>query len=348
MPDPWTGGWWRIGDIIRYELAIAKSLFGTLAREREAWLELSLQAAERAVAIKKEAPYGWLIPADNEDLGAVQRLVDALLLGGVEIAVAKDAFTAAGLDYPSGTLVILRNQPYGAFVKDLFEVQRFPDGARPYDVAGWTLPLLMGVRRVAITQPFEVATEPITDPDQCTAGFRKPDLGNYPWFHLDGGDSRSLGAVTALLNGGVPVYFDGDSDSRRAGAWVVSKEDQSKANGILAETGMELSRPNGASQFKPAMAKGMIAIGKMPRIGLYAPWTSNMDEGWTRWVFDHFKMTYSRLRNEHLRAGSLNHRFDVIVLPSVRAENPSRGPFSGKRVSPLCRWSRSGRVHGPL
>ena len=42
-------------------------------------------------------------------------------------------------------MVIQREQPYGAHVKDLFEVQRYPEGKAPYDVAGWTLPILLGV-----------------------------------------------------------------------------------------------------------------------------------------------------------------------------------------------------------
>jgi hypothetical protein len=43
-------------------------------------------------------------------------------------------------------------------VKDLFDVQRYPEGDAPYDVAGWTLPFLFGVRRVEVIEKLEGAT----------------------------------------------------------------------------------------------------------------------------------------------------------------------------------------------
>ena len=53
---------------------------------------------------------------------------------------------------------------------------------------------------------------------------------------------------------------------------------------------------------------------KMPRAGLYVPWTANMDAGWTQWLFDQFQTPYEVLRNADIRRGGLRARFDVIVL----------------------------------
>ena len=54
-------------------------------------------------------------------------------------------------------------QPFRAHAKDLLEVQRYPERRpspesppeRPYDIAGWTLPLQMGVRTITVVHPFE-------------------------------------------------------------------------------------------------------------------------------------------------------------------------------------------------
>jgi len=339
MPSPWKGGWWRIGDIIEYELAIARSMLGTLSRERQVWLKLSLDAATRAIQVK-EAPSAWLIPTDNPDPGAVRRLLDTLMLGGVEVHVAKKPFHADDLEYPAGTLVLKRAQPYGTYIKDLFEVQRFPEGTRPYDVSGWTLPLLMGVHRVAITNTFEVEADLAADVDDAMAGLVSPPKPAYAWPHLDGDDSRSLKGVAALLKADIPVYYDANPKSSRPGSWAIAPADQAKAAQLLEPLLVPLVAADAKAKGSiPAQANGFHASNRLPRIGLYAPWSGSMDEGWTRWVFDYFGLSYTRLRNEHLRGGNLNNRFDVIVIPSVRSQTlhdgRKEGSVSGKYAGGL-------------
>ncbi len=53
---------------------------------------------------------------------------------------------------------------------------------------------------------------------------------------------------------------------------------------------------------------------KLPRVGLYEPYTANMDAGWTQWLLDQFAVPYQLVRNEQIRAGGLRERFDVIIL----------------------------------
>jgi hypothetical protein len=57
-----------------------------------------------------------------------------------------------------------------------------------------------------------------------------------------------------------------------------------------------------------------------PRVGLYQSWNASMDEGWTRWLLDHFGFAYTGLRNADLQAGDLRQKFDAIVFPD---QNPN-------------------------
>lgn len=69
-------------------------------------------------------------------------------------------------EIPAGSYIIFLAQPYGSNVRALFEPQVYPDrrapngeAERPYDVAGWTLPMQMGVRVQAIAGIKEPAGE---------------------------------------------------------------------------------------------------------------------------------------------------------------------------------------------
>ena len=53
----------------------------------------------------------------------------------------------------------------------------------------------------------------------------------------------------------------------------------------------------------------------VPRIGLYKSYDAAIDEGWTRWVFDNWKVPYTSLVDSVVRAGKLRDQFDVIILP---------------------------------
>jgi hypothetical protein len=53
------------------------------------------------------------------------------------------------------------------------------------------------------------------------------------------------------------------------------------------------------------------------RVAMYQRYYGgNMDEGWTRWLLEDFAFPYTTLKDADIRAGNLNRRFDVIILPA--------------------------------
>ena len=61
------------------------------------------------------------------------------------------------------------------------------------------------------------------------------------------------------------------------------------------------------------------------RIGLYRNYNASMDEGWTRYTFDTYHVPYTSIVDRDVRAGNLNARFDVIVLPDQSPNAITRG-----------------------
>ncbi len=47
---------------------------------------------------------------------------------------------------------------------------------------------------------------------------------------------------------------------------------------------------------------------KTPRIGVYQPWSGNIDEGWTRWILEQFHFPFTVLHNPDIRDGHLRDR----------------------------------------
>jgi hypothetical protein len=56
---------------------------------------------------------------------------------------------------------------------------------------------------------------------------------------------------------------------------------------------------------------------RLPRLGLYHPWTASKDEGWTRLVLDNHKFSYKQIYNKEIKQGKLAEKYDVIIIPDL-------------------------------
>jgi hypothetical protein len=65
------------------------------------------------------------------------------------------------------------------------------------------------------------------------------------------------------------------------------------------------------------------------RIGIYKGSSGNMDEGWTRFVFDAFNVPYSSVKDKEIRQGAIQSKYDVIVFPSQRSREIVDGNAAG-------------------
>ena len=98
----------------------------------------------------------------------IDRALNILRRGGVEVMRANKDFVADGKKYLAGAHIIFMKQPYGAFAKTLLESQIYPDlreypggpPKRPYDVTAHSLNLLMNVKSVFIKERFDVDSKP--------------------------------------------------------------------------------------------------------------------------------------------------------------------------------------------
>lgn len=310
---PWPGGTWRIGDIVRYELITSKALVKLAARDRLAIIDRFVGAGRRAIEAGTAGnPSAYVVPPDQRDPESWAALANILLAGGVEVQRAAAPFSAGGRDYPAGSLVVLMAQPFRAHAKDLLEPQQYtPVNDRPpYDVAGWTLPYMMGVRADVVTAPFGAnlvkVDSVVPEPGRIE--------GTGEAFVLRNRTNAESRAVAALLSAGEMVTMTGDSLIVRG----------PRARAILTE-----QAARGGFIVTAVRATGATIAGttrqRLPRIALYRPWTANHDEGWTRWVFEQYGISYTTVRDNDLKKGGLRQRFDVLVLPDAETRSLLEG-----------------------
>jgi len=155
FPARWPGGRWTIGDIVAYQSSASWALLASVARDRRQWLESYLVIADRAFApdhpwTTTAVPSAFVIPRDQRDPQALQRLLWTLQHGQVEVYES----------VPAGSYIVPTMQPFGSYAKALLERQQYPNLSeypggppkRPYDVTAHTLPLLFGVRVEAVME----------------------------------------------------------------------------------------------------------------------------------------------------------------------------------------------------
>jgi hypothetical protein len=329
MPMPWKGGEWSLAEIVSYDRIAAMAFLEHLAAHRTQWLRSYLGVARRILE-RTEKPYAFVFPPDQRDPGTAGELLGTLQRGLVEVEEATQPFIADGVEYPVGSRVVRLDQPAGAFAKTLLEVQAYPDlrqwpggpPRRPYDIAGHTLPIQMGVHAVQIDAPLadglplqrvEAILEPVGALDE-------PDdsAGTNAWV-VPARQNASVKLVQRALDAGVPVYraCERQRDAGvQVGDYVMTGEDVDRAD--LAAW----SEASGAFVCSATLSGEQSVWRQEPvRLAVYQPWTACIDEGWARWILERYGVPYTTLHNTDVRQGSLRERFDVLVIPEMTPEN---------------------------
>ena len=339
FPDPWMGGWWRLRDIIDYELIAGRSLLTLLSRYGKSFQNNYLaMGREQIHAGQSQPPYGWLVPLDQEDSGSVWKMLDTLKKTGIEIHQTRNSVVVHGKSYPMGTWYLPASQPYRAHLKDMMEAQKYPNrftatgqAEPPYDVAGWTMPLLMGVRTVEINDQTPVNSRLISSLEKPRLNFWG-NLANCKSILVRNRSNDDLTLIQAMISQGVKVTIHTEpktinvNDFKPGFAEIEMTEVTKK---VLAEIGPTVSSHIFASPAEIMRYDGSYRLSSQ-RIGIYQPWEPSMDEGWTRLVLEGLRIPYSTIHRDDLLAGKLKDRFDCIVLPSVSAKSLRTGYRPGE------------------
>jgi len=322
FPNPWPGGWWRLRDIVEQKKISAWALLDLAARNKKTVLWNAYLKAKRQIERGTEgSPKAYVIPQNQHDILTVIKMVNTLLLSGIEIQIAKNAFTVGYTTYPEGSYIISLAQPKMGLIRNLLGQTFYPDNEwtrskdgtpnRPYDLSTHTMNEFMGVKVDPIVEKvkgdFDVITEQIAISGKFESG------GSA--YLLDGRSNASFKAVNLLLDRGMKVKrMNKAVMGLLPGDFIVSSGTKSGLQEIASLTGVDFT-----------------ALDKMPLEGIHDVtrfrtamyhryWGGNMDEGWTRFLLEQFDFPYTSLKDDEIKKGDLIKKYDVIILPEDSTE----------------------------
>lgn len=323
FPNPWQGGWWRLRDIMDYELIASYSFLETSAKFRtdilRAFYSMNLEAINKG---KNESPFAFIIPPDQHDPITAAKLLEILLAHGIEIYETEQEMIHEGKHYPLGSVVIPLTQPIRSFIKEVMEVQVFPeirlssdgDPLPPYDVTSWSLPIQMGVSCHQIDRPFDVAMKQITKPPFPPGQLSGNSQYGYALSHRF--NNTSIG-INRLLKAKFEVQvatddFKDTGKNYEAGAIIIpaTKNVIPELNSIAEQLHLPFEA---LSQPLPKATKKIKPI----RLGLYKPWRASMDEGWTRWLLEQFEFDIISVPNDMITSGTILNKLDVLIIVDI-------------------------------
>ncbi len=337
-PNPWRGGWWRLRDIVEYELALTSSLIeiASIFKDEILWdyYFMGKDAVEKG---KQGNPFAYIIPRNQNDPVTVSKMIDVLQFGGVEVHFSDKESKIDNVIYPAESYIIYLAQPYGRYVKDLFEEQFYPDLRKskkeppiePYDVAGWTLPYLMGVKFFQIDKPFEIESRLLDNPEYPEGKVLSFD-GQY--FISKAGPNVNSTLINRLQKKNIPVYWNTQKiqtkdETYPEGSVLFPINSSSKK--IVEKLAKELHLKINSITY---LDKNILVQLKKVRVGLYKPYTANMDEGWTRLLLENFEFDFVSMENKDFKQKRLKDKFDVIIIPEMSADLIKEGKFTGERA----------------
>jgi len=320
MPEPWPGGWWRLGDIVSYEISSTYSLIETGSLYREEILNFRNDLCKEEVNKgKSEAPYYYIFPSDQHDPSELVNLINLLDEHGIVMYQLTAAVNIDGFEYKKEDIVVPLAQPFRPFIKEVLETQTYPERhytpggkmIKPYDITSWSLPLHRGVRSKEINYRSNNLENNIQKIDSKFQ-LKKKAPDNYRAAVFGVNNNESFKAIFLAHQEGIKVQ-------RLIKSQLINQRMVPGGSFVINNTSAELNKLIEKLSVSPVylMEEPSIktTVLKFPRIALVETFFHDMDAGWTRYVFDTYHIPYKILHPGDFKDINIKKKFDLVIFP---------------------------------
>lgn len=341
MPLPWPGGWWRLGDLVQYEITSTMSILKTASEYHKDILLYRNDLCRKEVNNGKTLPpFYYILPLRQHDQSELVSLVNLLREHGIDVYRLAAPVVIDNIGYAGGDIVVPLAQPFRPFIKEVMETQEYPlrhytpDGLiiKPYDITSWSLPLHKGVSALEVTKKeavpanFDTLLEKITGPFHLTA----PMPQNYWAALFTVNHNESFKAAFLAMSKGMRVErlkksMTVEGVEFPVGSFIVYRDE--KQSSVLDEMLRQITvSPKILAQPLPLEAQDAAPV-KMPRIGLVETYFHDMDAGWTRFILDSYFIPYVVVHPGEFESTDFVKNFDVLLFP----DSPKSQLMEGKQ-----------------
>jgi len=311
----WEGGWWRLSDLIQYEIESTMSILKTASLQHDEILFFRNEVCRKDVEKgKTQAPYYYILPIKQHDQSELVILINLLREHGVTVFQLNNNVMLDGKMFEKGDFVVPLAHPFRAFIKEVLEKQKFPvrhytpngEMIKPYDITSWSLPLHQGVKAVEVsTRSKDLESALVTV--ESDINFADEKFGEYWAIVFPSSNNESYRVVFELLKNGAKIertLSENKIDNQviPAGSFLV----KNKVKNGLSVAPIILKEEQDIST----------EIITLPRVALVETYFHDMDAGWTRYVFDTYQIPYKVLRPGDFEKTDLVKSFDLIVFPN--------------------------------
>ena len=266
-------------------------------------------------------PRGYILPSNQPDFQTAAKFMTALRRVNITVLRATSNFTVGGKSYPAGSFVVKAAQPFRPHVMDMFEPQDHPNDFAypggpprpPYDNAGYTLAMQMGVQYDRILDGFECPCEKITTLTVPPMAGTVAGSGTRGLL-LSHDANDAFVAVNRALKAGANVSWlkapmTANGKTYAAGSFYIEAAGQARSVAEQAAKGLGLSFDATAD----APSAGAVKLSTQ-RVGLWDQYGGSMPAGHTRWLLEQFEFPFNVIFPPELDAGNLRQKYDVIIF----------------------------------
>jgi len=339
MPLPWPGGWWRLGDIVQYEIESTWSLLRTAAVYRADILRLRNDLCRKEVANGRTmSPAYYILPAGQPDQSELVNLVNLLDEHGIDVYELASDVKINNLLFHKGDIAIPLAQPFRPFIKEVMEKQAFPERhytpggemIQPYDITSWSLPLHRSLKCTEIPKTdalLDASLRKVSIPYTLRISKSVPSGKNT--VLLSAANNGSFAAAFSALTGGLKV--------ERTGTAVTMEENVYPAGSFVISAGKDaydaLNKLVKSLTFEPVFTdrKNLPSLQpvRLPSVALVESWFHDMDAGWTRFMLDQYHIPYVVIRPSDLADPKKEIKADVLIFPDQNKSVLTEGKYKG-------------------